>query len=321
MNSPARAPERKISAGKAIRWAGTIIALGLMVWLLSRQGWGEIWEDIQQIGLPRFLLAIGLLFGSRFMISLRWYALLRGAGEKVSYLSSLKITYAGLFSNNFLPSTIGGDVVRLAGAMQAGWDGAVVAASLVIDRLVGMTGMATFFPFALPTILQYYKTAVLRPKAGLALGMTAAVPSKLQKGWQKVKQIFRRIWDWTLLWVRQPKSLVLPFIATFGHMLFTFGMVSVILSGLDENLTFFQIGGLWVVVYFITLIPISIAGLGVQELVIVFAYHTMGGVTEAHSLTLALLFRTLMMLSSLPGAVFVPGMLNKKKQPPTPSSS
>ena len=321
MNSKTRVPERKFSAGKAIRWAGTIIALGLMVWLLSRQGWGEIWEDIQQIGLVRFLLSIGLLFGSRFMISLRWYALLRGAGEQVSYRSSLKITYAGLFSNNFLPSTIGGDVVRLAGAMQAGWDGAIAAASLVIDRLVGMAGMATFFPFALPTILQYYNAAASHPNSGWALGMAAAEPSKFQKGWQKVKRIVGRIWNSILLWVRKPKSLIMPLIATFGHMLFTFGMVSVILSGLDENLPYFQIGGLWVVVYFITLIPISIAGLGVQELVIVFAYHTMGGVTEAHSLTLALLFRTMMMLSSLPGAVFVPGMLNKNKHSPTSSLS
>ncbi len=313
-------PRRKFSPGTVIRWLGTVVALGLMVWLLSRQGWAEIWGDIQQIGLPRFLLAIILLFGSRFMISLRWYALLQGAGEEVSYLSSLKITYAGLFSNNFLPSTIGGDVVRLAGAMQSGWDGAVAAASLVIDRVVGMIGMATFFPFALPSLLAY-TASVWLPAPSLALGMPTAEPSKFKRTSQRIKRIFTRIWQSILLWVRRPKSLILPFLATFGHMLFTFGVVWVILLGLDENLSYFQIGGLWVVVYFITLIPISIAGLGVQELVIVFAYHTVGGTTEAHSLTLALLFRTMMMLSSLPGAVFVPGMLNRNKNSPDSSAT
>lgn len=315
MNEIPHTPEKKLSIGAIIRWTGTIAALGLMVWLLARQGWGEIWEDIQRIGLARFLGAIGLLLGSRFLISLRWFALLRGAGEQVSYPSSLKITFAGLFSNNFLPSTIGGDVVRLAGAIQAGWDGAVTTASLVMDRLVGMAGMASFLPFTFSMLGDYSNAQALHPGSVLALGAAAEKPSKLKKWAAKGKLILLRIWHSLLIWVRKPQTLVLPFLATFGHMLFTFGMVWVILQGLGEDgLSYLQVGGLWALVYFITLIPISIAGLGVQELVIVFAYHTLGGMTEPHALTLAVLFRTLMMLSSLPGAVFVPDILNKRKK-------
>lgn len=315
MNEKPQTKEKKVSIGVVIRWAGTIIALGLMVWLLSRQGWSEIWADIQKIGLPLFLTAVGLLMGSRFMISLRWYALLRGAGEEVTYLSSLRLTFAGLFSNNFLPSTIGGDVVRLAGAVQAGWDGATAAASLVIDRLVGMTGMAVFLPFTISMLVDYYGAQALHPGGVTALGVAAEKPSKLKKWVAKGKSILLRIWLSLLIWVRKPRTLVLPFLATFGHMLFTFGMVWVVLRGLGEHgLSYLEVGGLWALVYFITLIPISIAGLGVQELVIVFAYNTLGGVTEPHALTLAVLFRTLMMLSSLPGVVFVPDILNKRKK-------
>ncbi|MEJ2757948.1 MAG: lysylphosphatidylglycerol synthase transmembrane domain-containing protein [Anaerolineales bacterium] len=314
MTESPQIPEKRLTIGVLIRWTGTLVALGLMVWLLSRQGWDAIWADIQQIGLLLFLTAIGLLMGSRFAISLRWYALLRGAGEDISYLASLKLTFAGLFSNNFLPSTIGGDVVRLAGGIQAGWDGAVMAASLVVDRLVGMSGMATFLPLVVPSLMDYYKAEVFTPGQVLAFG-AAAETSRLKKWVNKGKSILLRIWRSMLIWVRKPKTLVLPFLATFGHMLFTFSMVSVILYGLGETeLSFLTVGGLWALVYFITLIPISIAGLGVQELVIVFAYHTLGGVTEPHALTLALLFRTLMMLSSLPGAVFVPDILNKRKK-------
>ena len=69
---------------------------------------------------------------------------------------------------------------------------------------------------------------------------------------------------------------------------------------------------MWGLVYFITLLPISIGGIGLQEWAIWFTFHQLGGVGEAHSLTIALLFRTLMMLSSLPGAVFVPGILEKR---------
>jgi len=65
---------------------------------------------------------------------------------QISLAETLRLTFAGLFANNFLPSTVGGDVVRLAGAMQARYDSAISAASLVIDRLVGMAGMTLFLP-------------------------------------------------------------------------------------------------------------------------------------------------------------------------------
>ena len=49
----------------------------------------------------------------------------------------------------FLPTTIGGDVVRLAGAMQMGYDRAVSLASLVADRLIGALAMIFTVPFGL----------------------------------------------------------------------------------------------------------------------------------------------------------------------------
>jgi len=314
-----QAPPKRYSFGAMLRVAGTIIAVALMVWLLSRQDWSEIWGNIGQIGLSRFLLAVGLLMGSRFAISLRWYALLRGAGEPASYRASLKITFAGLFANNFLPSTVGGDGVRLAGGLQAGWRGAVLAASLVMDRLVGMFGMATFLPFTLPKVLNYYSlTGILAGSPVMAFSATGAgdAPqgSFLRNLIKRVWGFVARIWQTILLWVRQPKSLVLPILYNYAHVLLTFAMIWVILQGLGSPLTFLETGGLWAAVYFISLLPISIGGLGLQEWAIWFAFHQIGGVGEAHSLTLALLYRTLMMLSSLPGAAFVSGIMGKRKQ-------
>lgn len=313
--------EKKFSPMQLIRIAGSVIAVGLLVWLLAQQDWREIGQNVAAIGLPRFLLAVGLLLLSRVAISFRWYALLRGADQEVTYMSSLRLTFAGLFGNNFLPSTIGGDGIRLAGAIQAGWNGAVVAASLVMDRLVGMSGMATFLPFAAPSLLAYFRGEGLA--AGPTLALAAVSPQEdppaekqnpLKRVWARVSRVIRRIWETIVLWVKRPQTLVLPYIFTFLHMVFTFGMVWVILQGLNDPLSFWMVGGLWVLVYFITLLPISIGGIGLQEWAILFAYTQLGGVTETHSLTLALLFRTLMMFSSLPGAVFVPGILERRKK-------
>lgn len=312
----AQGAKKKFNAGRLIRMVGTVIAVGLMVWLLARQNWGEIAANVSQIGLGRFMLAVGMLLASRIAISFRWYALLRAAGEKLTYFSSLRLTFAGLFGNNFLPSTIGGDGIRLAGAIQAGWQGAVVAASLVMDRLVGMFGMAAFLPFTLPQALAQTS---LRGLSGTALGLAAVPPESeeeglLQKLWRRGWQIVRRVWETIVLWAKRPQTLVLPVGFTFVHMIFTFGMIWVILQGLDDPVSFWEVGGYWGMVYFITLLPISIGGIGLQEWAIWFTFHQLGGVTEAHTLTMALLYRSLMMFVSLPGAVFVPGILEKRKQ-------
>ena len=313
VSQPLQPPQKSMSAGRLVRIIGTIIAVALMVWLLSQQDWQEIWQNVAQIGTARFLLAVGMLLASRVAISFRWYALLRGAGEKVTYFSSLRLTFAGLFGNNFLPSTIGGDGIRLAGALQAGWSGAVTTASLVMDRLVGMAGMAAFLPFTLPKVLVHYS---LGSAGVLAMAAGSSGESEDENPFQRLlargKRVVLRIWETIVLWVKRPGTLVLPLLFTFIHMMFTFGMLYLILEGLGEELSFWEVGGMWGLVYFITLLPISIGGIGLQEWAIWFTFHQLGGVSEAHSLTMALLFRTLMMFSSLPGAVFVPGILEKR---------
>ncbi len=71
--------------------------------------------------------------------------------------------------------------------------------------------------------------------------------------------------------------------------------------------------GLSSATYFVTLLPISINGLGVQELVMSYLYVTFAGISPSSGLTLALLYRILQMLASLPGAMFIPDIMAGKK--------
>jgi len=90
----------------------------------------------------------------------------------------------------------------------------------------------------------------------------------------------------------------------------TFTMVSLILKGLGDPIPFWKVGGLWVLIYFITLLPISINGLGLQEFSLSLIYSNLAGVSESNSLVLALLMRAIFMIASLPGARFLPEVLS-----------
>jgi glycosyltransferase 2 family protein len=98
---------KKLDLHLLIRTLGTFVTLGLLIYLLSRQGWGEIWEGVIQIPAWYFVLSIVLMLLSRTAVAGRWHTLLRTGGVKITLWQSWKITYAGLFASNFLPTTIG----------------------------------------------------------------------------------------------------------------------------------------------------------------------------------------------------------------------
>lgn len=293
---------RRIKPMQLLRVAGTLLAVVLLVYLLFTQGWLEIWEALRTIPPGILLVALLLQFLSRFAISLRWHVLLRSAELPVTLPQSLRLTFAGLFANNFLPSTIGGDVIRLAGVLRLGLDEARSTASLIVDRLVGMAGMALFVPWGIGV----WVTA--SPIAQMAFPFVAAVafPSKI---WGWLWGFVVRVWQAVLLWLRHPADLLHALGWTLLHMACLFTSLWLILHGLNDPLPWLHVAGLWSITYFITLLPVSINGLGVQEVSISFLYANLGGVLLHNSLLLALLIRTLFMLASLPGVLFVPELI------------
>jgi uncharacterized membrane protein YbhN (UPF0104 family) len=281
-----------------------LLAIGLLIYLLSRQGWSEIVSAAGQIAWWRFVLVFVLVMISRFAVAGRWHVLMHSAGTGISPRQSIRLTFAMLFASNFLPTTIGGDVVRLAGAIRLGFDEAISLASLVVDRLVGMTGMAMALPFGIPAYIQYLT------RSPAAINLTIPWINPLA---EKIRHFLLNLKQALKVWLNKPRSLLGALGFTWVHMLCTFAMVWLLLGGMNEHITFWSVMGLWSATYFVTLLPISINGMGVQELAMTFFYVTMGGISQSAGLTLALLMRLIQMIASLPGAMFIPDILAGRK--------
>ena len=305
-----------------VRIIGSILAVLCLVYWLNRQGWDEILAAIGRIQPGRFLLVLGLLMVSRLAVTTRWYILLRSARSGISYGQALRLTFAGLFASNFLPTTIGGDVVRLAGGLQMKLDGPVCTASLIADRFVGVMGMATVLPIGL---VHLWKAAVVEGSISLfgseafvvyTLSSVASLPARI---WRKARQLGQRIFRALSFWIKNPSALFGALICTWIHMLLLFLALWLLIIEMGEEMPLWLVGGLWTIVYFVTLLPFSINGLGIQEVSMTFFFSTIGGISLNSSLMLALLIRTLMMLASLPGVAFLPMILTAaKSQSDTP---
>jgi glycosyltransferase 2 family protein len=299
---------QRASRQTAVRILGTLIALALLAYLLSQQGWQEIVAAIHQMPLWRLALATVLMFVSRVAVAARWHVLLRAADPKISFRQSLRINFAGLFASNFLPTTIGGDVVRLAGAIQYKLDAATSTASLVVDRLIGMAGMAMMVPFSLPSLLSYRQASFQGIPDQNAL---AAIPlgKWWRSAWEKLSDLGTSLLKALTLWFKHPEALWMALFFSGVHMLCLFFIMQLLLGGIGEYMPLWLIGGLYSLVYFVTLIPISVNGYGLQEISMTLIFSNLGNASMSNGLTIALLFRTLTLIASLPGALSLPDIL------------
>ncbi len=286
-----------------LRTGGSLLSALLLALLLSRN-WNEVLAALRQVSPLDLLAAFGLILASRLFVTLRWYTLLRSGGVPISLRNTASLTFTGLFASNFLPTTIGGDVVRLAGAMQMGYDRAISLASIAADRLVNMAGMSLAAPLGLYQIWLAAPLAVQSAAAPLAV-QSAAAPNLLQKGWGFV----RRTLESLTIWFKKPGYLLLALAFALAHMLCSFSANYVLLHALSAELAPWRIIGIYSLAYFIGLVPISINGYGWQELTNSALLAALGGIDPSLGATVAIFHRLLMMIASLPGAFTLPGIL------------
>ncbi|OGO36114.1 MAG: hypothetical protein A2W35_19270 [Chloroflexi bacterium RBG_16_57_11] len=313
----------KVNKTFVLRAVGTLISIILLIDLLYQQGWEQIFAVIRQIPPWRLILALGLMIISRFAVAARWHVLLHSAdapgNDPITFRQTLRITFAGLFASNFLPTTVGGDLVRFAGIIQVGYDAAVGAASLIADRLVGMAGMAMAVPLSFPVLLITDWTGLgggfSEHTAKLEPGLAVTVLGRwARKIWSSGQRAIRRIYEALKFWLKQPRALLTALGYTWVNMLCLFGVLSLIVNSQGQAMPLWLIGGLYSLVYFVTLIPISINGYGLQEFTMTLIFSNLGRASISEGLAAALVFRTIMMLVSLPGALFVPDILASRRK-------
>jgi len=286
---------RKKNGQRILQFAGTLLAFVLLVVLLKDGGWNEILLAFREVKTADLIWVALLFLISRIATVGRWHILLQSGGIDMPLKDSTALTFTGLFASNFLPTTIGGDVVRLAGAMQMGYDRAVCLASIAADRLVGMLGMCMTLP-----------VGVVHSWGLLNVSMASfSLVGFFQKPVEFLKQTFSVFG----LWLKRPAALLGALAFTWIHMLCLFGSIYIFVDDLGTHISFWMIAGLWSLTYFITLIPISINGYGLQELSFTFFMSNVAGLTPAISLSVAVLFRAYFILSSLPGAFFLPSIM------------
>ncbi len=293
-----------------IRWIGTLISSGLFIWLLSRQDWEAVWTTASQMPLWLIPLAFVLYFLGILANALRWYILLRAQSVEISYREILKIVLTGNFSSNFLPSTVGGDTVRIVSAAAiCGW--ALSFASVVVDRLLNLLVMATLLPFSWFTLSVDASSGISilswlqRDRLRFSGGVLAGIYEKIRV-W--VVNWVKKLYSAMLVWRQRLDAMLLAFIVSWGARMVVFFAVWLLARGLGMQVTLWQVIGIGALTNVLTILPLSINGLGLREVTMAALYTQVGASFEQAS-ALVVLTRFILMVQTLPGALWISDML------------
>jgi uncharacterized membrane protein YbhN (UPF0104 family) len=240
----------------------------------------------------------------------RWVVVLRAIGARLGLWPAALTVMIGLFFNQTLPSTIGGDAVRMWRVHRLGLDLARAVNGVMVDRLSALAALLLVAVVGLPKMhgllgdsLAFWviPAFVLAGFAGLAVLMVLdRLPPRFMR-WRALAAVGRLSADArrSLLDGRYGAAVI-------GLSLFIQVCVSstvwLIAAGLGLAVGWFDCLILVPPVMLISMVPISIAGWGVREGAMVSAFGQ-DGMGAADALALSIVFGLIVSLVGVPGGV------------------
>ncbi|MBL8012549.1 MAG: flippase-like domain-containing protein, partial [Candidatus Omnitrophica bacterium] len=118
-----------------------ILSFGLLVWIFSKIDMAHTWSVIRGANLGYLIWGFFIFFFLNLIVLLRWYVFIRAMSLPASFRDVAKWFFIGIFCNLFLPSAVGGDVVKIIGLSKVVGQKPKIFASVVLDRLSGFAGI------------------------------------------------------------------------------------------------------------------------------------------------------------------------------------
>jgi glycosyltransferase 2 family protein len=278
--------------------AKILISAALLYFSLRKASFSDLASRIHFASLGWIGLAIAVTFAQIFVGMLRWREVSTECGAPLATRQAMRFNLIGAFFNQTLPSSIGGDAVRLWLVARAGAGWRAATYSIFVDRAIGMIALAIVIFASLPWSYNLIgdpegrSALLLVDFAALAGGFGFLILGRLQWPW------LQRWWGMEHLHAcavianrvifsreRGPRIVVLSLLVHVLAVVIAWCVV----QSIDAPVQFGQIFQLVPPVMLITMLPISIAGWGVREATMGLAFGYAGLMTN-EGVNVSLLF-------------------------------
>lgn len=262
-----------------------VVSLALLYLALRGVNFNAVQSRLSQINVGWIFLAVLLTIGQIFIGALRWREISSLCHAPLTDLQAFRYNMIGAFFNQTLPSSIGGDAVRLwlVNRTGAGWRAATY--SILTDRAIGLIALALIIVASLPwsygligdrngriALVLIDFTALA---GGLGFLLLGHLPWRWLKTWWPTKHVHACsvVANKVIFNARSgPKIAILSFSV---HVLaVTIAWCAV--RSIAAPAAFEQVFMLIPPIMLITMMPISIAGWGVREATMMVAFGYAG---------------------------------------------
>ncbi len=285
-----------------------LLGLGLLAYLFFQVPITDLLDAFVSAKIEWILVAIAVSFLTMFCSITKLYFLL-AHDSNLSYPNAVNAYYVGTFFNNFLPTSIGGDLVKVYEINRNSKSDVTLGGSAVfVERASGIVvllGLAGLLSILEPSIFHQLGVGLLNDgriwlvsflvAAGLILVLQGLVPEDDEYSssiFELASELNRPLKDLKL-------GIVILGLSVVFHL---FRALNFVLMGyaLDVHVGYLESLALLPVIAFITFLPVSFGGIGIREGVVTYCFSGIGLAYET-AFAIALIFRGFTALHSLIG--------------------
>ncbi len=304
-----------------------IISVGLLGYLIYRADPARLFSVLTQMTVNHGPLFLAMAFLSMviavWLLALRWQVLLNSYQFNLKRIQLFSFYLIGMFFNNFLPTSIGGDIVRIYKLITVINDRPTAFASVIIERLMGIAATLFMSIWALIYISQQFHDLRLLLAAIILFVFIISFFALILRDWSfrillrlfekvtlfKIGQRFNKLFEAIHYFQNKRSVLLKVFLISFLSQFFIVLMNYLVALAFNIPVGFGYLLMVVPISFVITMLP-SINGIGIRDLGFVGLLAQIG-IPTAEALSLSFMNVIIPMIISIAGGVMF--MLQKNK--------
>lgn len=286
----------------------------LLWWLFSKIDIQKTVSVLKSADIFFIILAVLVFFVNNYILVIRWFIFISALDLNVKKFEATRYYLIGLFGNLFLPSAVGGDIIKAVGLCKNSEQKPRVVASILLDRLAGFSGLVILAVLTYcagyrlindPGLVKFIVILAIGPcTMAIILFNEKIFPfgCRVFSFWPKFKSALITMHDdIQLLRGKQKEGYGAIALSVLGQFIFSICFF-LIAKALHQDVS---------LIHFLIFVPMicvvsslpSIGGLGVREVGAVYLFSRIG-VDEGVSVSISLMIFLLMVLIGLIGGIF-----------------
>lgn len=294
----------------AVKILVTLVLVGVILFFAD---WTRFWQILRSANLLLVVVVFCLMVFCVSLSAWKWQALLRIHGAQFSWQQLHRWYFVAMFFNNFLPTSIGGDGYRVWRTFDNARSRTSAILAVLVERLSGI--LTLLFIGLIGAVIGWFSHGHVLSAWYAIFGLAGLVLGSIVLGWLFAFGGLQRLLEWRSLpeklriviehlddYRQNPAASVraIGLISVIFHAVSLFWM-GLLLRSVGDSISLTDLALVAAIISVVTVIPLSINGIGVVDGSFIWLTGQFGVSYEA-ALGAMLLQRALLIPISLVGA-------------------